>query len=619
MRSIILLWLGLGAGVTFADIPYLRQGELSRSVELDGTKFEIYRDRNNRDHLYVLPKSLKIAVDGEGVPKVSVILVREALEEGQGTNGYGYAMVSVTVGPRMTSDIYDGLRRRIAEAFPDLEIAGISPVSFKPGTTEIGFQVLDSGAPEVRVPVSAPHAIGAEIPLIVPITREHGEFIRQIGASDSRELGISISYRANVAFEIAPTVVSVRANNSQIYDYFQQRRKIGGGFWILNWSDERNKIRERFEREDHLAGEITYGDIRLVETMGGAEYLKGLLEAEKNRIIDLVANISVARTPQDAPMDGYKEREGRTTVFGPNYYWTYQSYGSLGFSNVDLSRRTDVNHSSSVTFRGSHELPVTLAPESIPLPPDVVTVVGLDNAFYVRELLAGQPLHHDWIWRQSVGGVSHAMLEVVIGEGTDTETEQIVRFNFDRSNPHTQTVAFWRNARFRRVDLGRSTLIEPVLPRLRVRGEVTTTQGGRIKVPDNPDEYIEVSRTTSPFEPQTVRLADFFGIAEIEGQTVFDSINPDCGGALRVHIETSGQRTEVLTLRRKNPNAFLPFVVRPDGGSGLPGDTVMRVEFIGRGRSGLGDSVDIGGLTDVMPTIGDLPDDWEAMGCGIGG
>ena len=105
---------------------------------------------------------------------------------------------------------------------------------------------------------------------------------------------------------------------------------------------------------------------------------------------------------------------------------------------------------------------------------------------------------------------------------------------------------------------------------MRVRGEIATAQGGKIQTPRNAREYREVRRSTSPFEPQTVKLADLFGIATIDAEVFFDLLDPGCKGILRVQIERRGRGKESVTLKRSQPRAFIPFVVRSDGGAVRP-------------------------------------------------
>ena len=621
MRSIVFSILVATAVTATADVPVLRQGILSRANTDSSLEFEIFPDRAKENLLYLLPKSLKIARDDNGEPKISVVLLREALERGRDSDGHGYVMISVTVGPRMTDEVYDVLRRRIARLFPELENPVLLPIGFKPGTAQIGFQVLDSGAPATWVPVGAPHTLGAEIPLMIPITKEHGAQIRQVferppGSADSRDLSISISYKGEATFEIAPTTVSVEANRSEMYKYFQSKKKLGGGFWIYNWSTEREKIREEFQKRKHLTGRIRFGDADLIDKAGGAKYLTALLDEAMNRAVDFMADIKVARTPEEVTMEGYKIRPGRTTIFRPDYYWTYESYLSLGRAEVDLKRISTGEYSEEVGLEGSVALPITLAAETVPLPTSVVTVVGLDNAFHVRELLTGVTLDRAEIWGNTRGKIRDALLEVIIGENSDAETEQIVKFHFDRLNPGTRAVAFWRNARFRRVQREASTLIEPILPRMRVRGEIATAQGGKIQNPQNPHGYTEVRRSTSPFEPQTVKLSDLFGIATIDAEVFFELMDPGCKGILRARIERPGRGKEAVTLKRSQPYAFIPFVVRADGGAGFGRGTTMTVQFIGRSRTVAGEPVPIENMTEVFPTLDDLSDGWEASACG---
>ena len=618
-RAVLVVAMALGAiSVALAEVPALRQGALSRSVLIGDVEFQIYPDRDNKELLYLLPKSLKIARDEKGAPKVSVILVREALEEGRASNGYGYIMMSVTVGPQMTDDLYAGLRKKIAQVYPDLQRARLAPIAFKTGTAEVSFQVLNSGAAATRIPVNAPITLGAEIPLMIPITKEHGAMIHQVsaqakGATDSRDLGVSISYEAKVTFEVEPTTVKVEAERSEMYKYFQEKKKSGGGFWIFNWSSEREKIREDFERGGYLKGTIRFGDKTLTDAVGGAEYLTGVLLEAKNRAIDFVADINVARTPKEAPMDGYKERPGKTTIYGPNYYWSYTSYFSDASSVVDIQRVSSGKYTEDFTLEGSEDLPVTLIGEDVSLPSNVVSVVSLNDAFYVRELFTGQAFDRDGIWGGAPGRISHALLEVIIGDATGAGSPQIIKFNFDNGNPNTKTVAFWRNARFQRDGSG---LIQPVLDTVKVRGEITTAQGGKISVPQKPTEYIPVLRKTDPFVPDGVRLADLFGVATINAENFFDFLDQDCRASLDVSIERPGGGTETVTLKRGRHEAFLPFAVGLDQKSGLEPGTTMRLEAIGRSRVGAITPVPVGGRSEIKPTVGDLPQGWEKVVCG---
>ena len=54
-----------------------------------------------------------------------------------------------------------------------------------------------------------------------------------------------------------------------MYKYFQRKQKLGGGFWIYNWSSEREKIRDEFRKEGHLIGRIHFGDADLIDKAGG--------------------------------------------------------------------------------------------------------------------------------------------------------------------------------------------------------------------------------------------------------------------------------------------------------------------------------------------------------------
>ena len=118
MKLIVFSLLVATVVAAQADVPVLRQGILSRANTDSSIDFEIYPDRERENLLYLLPKSLKIARDDNGEPKISVVLVREALEQRRDADGYGYVMMSVTVGPKMTDEVYDVLRRRIARLFP---------------------------------------------------------------------------------------------------------------------------------------------------------------------------------------------------------------------------------------------------------------------------------------------------------------------------------------------------------------------------------------------------------------------------------------------------------------------------------------------------------------------
>lgn len=595
---------GLCTAVTFlgwislchAQLPKLDTDRPAREVLLDGgDQFQIFEDQNQKGRLHLVPKNLHIARDADGTPKVSVILVRDPRSSAASdVNAYGYIWMSVTIGAPTTTALYDRIRRYVESKYPEYRGVILSPISFKPGSAQIGFQVGDSSSKISYIPITAPITVGSEFPVMIPITKEHGEIIRQVMDGDTRELGITIYYKADATFAMAPTVVEVTANKTAIYDYFHEKASSGGGFWIFSWNSERETIREKFEKTGDIRSTTRIGDRELTAQFGGADFLKTLLNDMKARAVDFVADIEVDQS-KVVPDGKYEKRSGRITLFSPTFFWSYSTWFGSGSGTVDIQRRSEGRYHESYTLEGQADLPITLVNENVKMPRSVVKVVSLDSAFYVREFISAQGLPQVSAWVTDGSGFQNGRLEVSIGKPSQ-ENQRFV-FNFDAASPGAKTSPYWRNATFRQ---GENGLILPVLPDLYVRANITTKNG--IYEAPGGGQYVIVPRGNDVLNPQSVSLIDLFDTFSISAELLFEESQDR--GILQVEVRHEGPTptTEQYTLRRASPFALVPFV------KGKKERRSYRVRLVtGRNVGIWGPWRDASDTNEVFLTLSDIP------------
>ena len=541
--------------ICLANLPKLNTDRPAREVLLDGgDQYQIFEDQDQGNRLYLVPKNLHIAREPDGTPKVSVILVRDPKSATE-VNAYGYIWLSVTIGAPTTTALYDQIRKYVESKYPEYKGAILSPISFKPGTAQVGFQVVNSAAPISYIPITAPITVGSEFPVMIPITKEHGELIRQVMSGDTRELGVSIYYKADVTFAMSPSTVEVTANKKAIFDYFHEKASTGAGFWIFSWKSERETIREKYEKTGDISGTITMGDKALTDQFGGADYLKGLLNDMKARAVDFVADIDVDQS-KTVPDGKYEKRSGGLlTLFSPTYFWTYNTYFGMGSGTVDIQRRAEGTYHELTKLQGQTDLPITLVNENTKLPKTIVKVVSLDNAFYVRELISAQGLPPGVnAWGTDGSGLETGRIEVSIDKPAP-ENQRFV-FNFDAASPAGKTSPYWRNSTFRQGDNG---LILPILPDLYVHGQIVT-KNGTYEAPA-PGQYMVVRRGSDALNAQSVSMVDLFDTFSISAELLYE-LNQDTG-ILQVEVRREGganPKVERFTLRKASPVAVDPFV-----------------------------------------------------------
>jgi hypothetical protein len=442
----------------------------------------------------------------------------------------------------------------VESKFPEYKGAILSPISFKPGTAQIGFQVADSAAPISYIPITAPITVGSEFPIMIPISKEHGEIIRQVMDGDTRELGVSIYYKADATFAMSPTTVEVNANKKAIFNYFHEKSSSGAGFWIFSWKSERETIREQFEKTGDISGTITMGDKALTDQFGGAEFLKSMFNDMKARAVDFVADIDVDQS-KTVPDGKYEKRPGQITLFSPTFFWTYSAWFGTASGTVDIQRRAEGTYHESTKLQGQTDLPITLVNENVRLPKTIVKVVSLDNAFYVRELVSAQGFAPGLnAWGTDGSGLETGRIEVSIGKPAQ-ENQRFV-FNFDAASPAGKTSPYWRNATFLQGDNG---LILPILPDLYVHGHIVT-KNGTYEAPA-PGQYMVVRRGSDALNAQSVSMVDLFDTFSLSAELLYEQTQDT--GILQVEVSREGgvnPKVERFTLRKVSPVAVDPFV-----------------------------------------------------------
>ena len=611
------------------NYPDLRQGTNSRPITIGNVEFQVYQDKTDNYLFYVLPRTLKISRDSNGKPKINVIIVRKPSREQPTTaTAYGYVTMVVTIGPQMTDKIYKNLKTKLLQRNQNLQAKQneikILPISFKPGTAKIGFRIHDNNSNEnnkhgTEIAVNAPTSLGAEIPIVIPINKEHADTISKVVKAnktdtDASVLRVSIYYEADVTFAGEPIVVKVTADKSEMHRYFQEKSRTNAGVWLFDWSRERDKIRKQLESTKILKGEIIINDKELAKKLGGYERFTNILESRMNEAIEYMANIKVARTTREAPMNKFSRKRNSDTgevslIFSPYYYWQYNTYLGYAVSEVNIENRVSGNYSFSAEYSESIDYPMMLLNEDVKIPRNAINIISLDNAFYVLETIRGKGLGEGNIWGAKNGQMESAVLEVLIIDKSAKSEPQRVIFNFDNSTLNSKTATFWRNARIR---LSTSGLIEPVLADIKVKGKIITSSGSIIVAPKDGRSYFKVSRSTNPFSPQEVGLRDLFGIGKIDASDIYeDLITERCRGTLRVSvIQANGVATEAI-LRPKRAIAYFPFVLREDGGSGFEVGTTMKLMLIGRSSSDFGNSIDIQNQATVILSTSNLPENWR--------
>jgi hypothetical protein len=553
LRCLVLLALVGIVGNSHAALPKLQTDKPAREVLLaSGDQFQIFEDQAQARRLHLVPKNLRIARDGNGRPKVSVILVRDPAAT-PSNQAYGYIWLSVTIGTPITPALDQAIRSSITSKYPEYGNAVLSPIAFKPGTAQIGFQVKDSSAPITYVPITAPITVGSEFPVMIPISKEHGEIVRQAMDPSSTGLGISIYYKADATFAMAPSEIAVTANKKAVFDYFREKSSQSAGFWVFSWKSERDRIREKLEKTGDISSTTRVGDSNLLSAFGGVEYLKNLEKEMKARAVDFVADIDVDQT-KSVPDGSYRAQPGRITLYSPSYYWSFSTHFGAGTGTVDIQRRAQGTYSERYKIEGQADLPITLVNEGFNLPKDFISVVSLDSAFYVRELIAAQGLPRGDVWGTGNAALQRGSLEVSVGAPGDPASQRFV-FSFDAASPQDKTSPYWRNATFLR---GQNGLINPVLPDLYVRGSITTS-GAQFNAPAG-GGYVKRARTSDALTAQSVSLLDLFDTISFSAELLFEEWQGT--GLLQMQLKRNSETDnfEQFTLRRTSPVAIAPFL-----------------------------------------------------------
>ncbi len=585
MNKFIFLILLLGwASVYSQGMPFVQS---VAKIDLQGIGvFELFPDSQGKQILYVRPANLKIAKGPDGNPMIRVILLKEIASPAQSESpakikASGYIWLSVYLGYDKEEELFTKLRQRIEMMYPQYKGWNLTSLSLMPGTGKIGYSIGNS-AEIVWVPFSAPTTIGTQIPVMIPIPKEHGEIIRQTllhsPKATSNDLGIAIYYQADALFMLPPTRIWVKAEKSEMFKYVHETLKTKGGFFIFSWSYHREKIREELERRQILKGGID-------GKQPYPEAILNLFQEMKSRAIDFTAEIRVDPS-RKAPDDSFERREGRFTIFGAWYFWTFTAWAGGAYGTTDIEKKATGVYDEEYNFTGHTQCPVSMTQENLALDSSVIMEVDLENAFYVTDVLVAEPFFNSSVWGKAVQSA-----KIVVKIGSEDSSEQLV-FHFNPNRSSAQASAYWRNTKFQ----WDGPFLKPQLPPLFVRTELTT-QHLRLSTPLQKYEC----RSIDKFMPAVVELQQFYDLVKIDGELLFADVKIK---RLQVQYLRPGiiPGSETLTLSPEQQAVFAVY----DKSKGLS-NAVVRVRVVTTDEIGpWSNPRDVSGETEIILTKKDI-------------
>jgi hypothetical protein len=349
------------------------------TVELDSLGvYQLFKPFESPEQtLFVMPQNLIVSRDIHDKPAIRVVMIRDFLDPAPGatvpsSTAWGYMVISAKIGFSEKEKVFDALRAKIAEDYPEYQDWDLTNIELLPGTGELGVEVLagpeDAGTigstRQTWIPYGVSTAVGAEVTAQVPLSREQAEIIRQTLLEDnasSSTLLVKLLYRAQSVFAIKPIKVTVTAHKDDYFSFFHEKMNASGGFWIFSWNYQRERIRQEAKTNKIIKTKIEaeIGDPELQPFVDKYLNIPEIVQRYEDDAVEFLTNISVDHTGE-IPDGQFELRPNRPTLFSPIYFWSYNAYlgGSYGTTSIEIDAEGNYHRSISLEGRVQRSIPM---------------------------------------------------------------------------------------------------------------------------------------------------------------------------------------------------------------------------------------------------------------------
>ncbi len=540
----------------------------SATVSLDqlGT-FVLYKDSDPGEHtLYVQPSNLEIARYPDGKPKVKIVMVRDFVGDSSGgpkTTSWGHIVISANIGYSKQDQVFSALRAKLDEVYPQFKTWKLSSLGLRPGTGELGIEVLESpnsSAPlgstrQTWFPYGVSTVIGSELTAQVPITKEQAEIIRQTllaGDSSTAELQVKLLYRANATFSVKPCTITVVGHADQFYSYFHEKFGTSGGVWIFSWNYQREKLVEDFRKSRTIETTVEMGDPELRDLADKYINVGEITKRYEGDAVEYLSGIEVDRTGK-VPDNSYEKRVGHTTIFSPNFYWTYTAWAGGGYGKTEIERRAEGDYKRSITLKGSVLKTIAMNQDNVIIKKDAFQLVDLNQAAYIADTLIVDTFQLD----EDAGKIFPRWIRSVRVIGELPGGNNLVYY-FNRDRADSKSSVFFREAVMTK---GSDGELRMSVPNITLRAEL---DGGSFRLVTDPRPF---RRTVDRFTTNITSLSEFFNTVVIDGSVWFGLQENPTNVMLEVKVHRADQTADqVFYLKSSNPYGWVVY----DKTKGLP-------------------------------------------------
>jgi hypothetical protein len=538
------------------------------TLELDSLGvYQVFKPFDSPEKtLYLMPQNLVVSRDGQGKPRIRVVMVRDCVAPRPGAAGapataaWGFMTISAKIGFAEWEPVFAAAKAKIAMFHPEYQDWGITNVELTPGTGELGVEVLGGPAAgevvgsnrQVWFPYGVATTVGAEVTAQVPLTKEQAEIIRQTlltGGASSSTLQVKLMYRAESVFALHPCTVSVDASKSEMFSYFHEKISAAGGFWIASWSYQREKLREHYTSSQIIKTKIVMGSPELQPFADKYLNIPELVKRYEDDAVEFLADITVDRTGK-VPDNTFEKREGRITIFSPSFYWSYTAWAGGSYGVTDIERHAEGNYHREISLEGQVARQVYMEQKQVNLTAEAFQLVDLNQAAYVADVLSFEAFHtEDKVVKQLyAGGYVQSLRIVAVARGPSGD--QTLTFVSNADRPDAQSSVFWRDATAT-VDHGQ---LRFSLPAIRIQKASLDCGAFKLEAPAR-----DFERTSDRFMANVLLATDFFGYVRLRADVWFKRPgNQDKMLSVRVtRPETS--EPQIFLLTPGEPNAWVMY------------------------------------------------------------